>query len=231
MPGSIVATDLDGTLTRAETWRGLLAWLRVHRPSGAVRRFAWVRLPLVIAYRLGLYQKEAFRARWVRDLAGLLRGLDEADLAVAGEWVVEHHLWPARRTAVLDRVAGALTEARLADPGAQLVLTTATYQPVADAFARRIGADLALATPLELHQGIATGRVGSAVASGEQKAAGLRAHAAGALIVAAFGDTAEDIPFLRLAARAVAVSPDAGLRAAAAERGWEIVDDEGGSTT
>ncbi len=207
----------------------LSAWLRVHRPSCAVRRFAWVRLPLVIAYRLGLDQKEAFRARWVRDLAGLLRGLDESDLAVAGEWVVEHHLWPARRTAVLDLVAVALAEARLADPSAQLVLTTATYQPVADAFARRIGADLALATPLELRDGVATGRVGSAVASGEQKAAGLRAHAAGALIVAAFGDTAEDIPFLLLAARAIAVSPDTGLRAAAAERGWEIVDDGGGS--
>jgi phosphoserine phosphatase len=51
------------------------------------------------------------------------------------------------------------------------------------------------------------------------------ARAAGREIVAAFGDTAGDIPLLALARRAMAVAPDAILRRAAVERGCEILED------
>ena len=45
---AIVASDMDGTLTTAETWRGVHAWILAHRPSAAARRFVPLRLPAVL---------------------------------------------------------------------------------------------------------------------------------------------------------------------------------------
>ena len=219
----MIVSDMDGTLTTAETWRGVLAWALQYRPSAAARRFVSVRLPLVLLAKLGVISKERFRARWLSDQATLLRGASADDLAAIGEWVVEHHLWPARRTEGINAVAAALSVARAADPSTQLLLATGGYQQVGDAFARRIGAVVALGTPLELIEGRATGRLAAATQSGEQKAAAVRARAAGAPLLAAFGDTAADIPLLSLAQHAVAVAPDKQLRREALRRGWEIV--------
>ncbi|MEI6271522.1 MAG: haloacid dehalogenase-like hydrolase, partial [Chloroflexota bacterium] len=220
---AVIVSDMDGTLTTAETWRGVLAWTVLYRPSAAARRFVNIRLPLVLLAKLGVISKERFRARWLSDQATLLRGANADELAAMGEWVVEHHLWPARRIAGLNAVAAALDDARLTHPTAELLLATGGYQQVGDAFARRIGAVAALGTPLELFEGRATGRLAAATQSGEQKAAAVRARAAGAPLLAAFGDTAADIPLLSMAQRAVAVAPDTYLRREALRRGWEIV--------
>ena len=221
MSGAVIVSDMDGTLTTAETWRGVHDWAKANRPSSAAQRFVTVRLPLVILAKLGIINKERFRARWLSDLAALLRGATVDELNAMGEWVVEHYLWPARRTSGLTAVANAVASARTA--GAQLLLATGGYQQVGDAFARRIGAVAALGTPLEFVDGVATGQLAGATQSGEQKAAAVIRRAAGGEILAAFGDTAADIPLLTAARRAVAVAPDKQLREEAQRRGWEIV--------
>ena len=221
MSAAVIVSDMDGTLTSAETWRGVHDWVKAHRPSSAAQRFVTVRLPLVILAKLGIINKERFRARWLSDLARLLRGATVAELDAMGEWVVEHYLWPARRASGLNAVAEAVARAETA--GAQLLLATGGYQQVGEAFARRIGAAAALGTPLEFADGVATGQLAGETQSGEQKAAAVIRRAAGGVILAAFGDTAADIPLLAAARRAVAVAPDSELRAEAARRGWEIV--------
>ena len=221
MSTAVIVSDMDGTLTTAETWRGVLAWVMLNRPSAAAKRFVLIRLPLVLLAKLGIIGKEGFRARWLRDLAALLRGATVSELDAMGEWVVEHHLWPARREVGLRAVADAVKNPDAA--GAQLLLATGGYQQVGDAFARRLGAVSALGTPLEFRDGIATGQLASPTQSGEQKVAAVSRRAAGGAILAAFGDTAADIPLLTAARRAVAVAPDKQLRAEALRRGWEIV--------
>ncbi len=119
-----------------------------------------VRLPRVALAKAGLLDKEAFRARWMEDQARLLAGLPEGRLDEMGEWVVEHHLWPVRRQAAIDAVTAATAAARAAHPGARLILATGAYQPIGEAFARRIGADVALGTPLEVRDGVVTGELG-----------------------------------------------------------------------
>jgi len=223
MSNPVIVSDMDGTLTTAETWRGVLAWILQHRPSPAARRFVSLRLPLVAAAKISLISKERFRARWLSDQARLLRDARDSELAAMGEWVVEHHLWPARRTAGIDAVAAAFAAAQRSNPGTQLILATGGYQQVGDAFARRIGAVTALGTPLQFEGGVATGQLAAPTQSGEQKAAAVLARAAGGPILAAFGDTAADVPLLALAQRAVAVAPDSHLRREALRRGWEIV--------
>jgi phosphoserine phosphatase len=141
-----------------------------------------------------------------------------------GDWVTESYLWPARRQAAIDAVASAVAAARQTNAAARLVLATGAYQPVGDAFGRRIGADVVLGTPLVLREERATGKLGAQVQSGEAKAAAVRAIAGGGPVLAAFGDSVADIPLLRLATRGVAVAPDAALRREALARGWEILE-------
>ena len=214
---------MDGTLTTAETWRGVHQWIRANYPSSAASRFITVRLPLVFLARSGLMNKERFRARWLEDQTKLLRGLPADQLAGMGEWVVEHLLWPARRVAAVNAVQAAHATARATDPTTELVLATGGYQPIAAAFAKKLGATIALGTPFEVVDGIATGKLAAPTQSGEEKAAAVRAAAAGGAILAAFGDTAADIPLLRLAERPVVVAPDRALQRVALAEGWESI--------
>ncbi|MFM9165585.1 MAG: haloacid dehalogenase-like hydrolase, partial [Candidatus Limnocylindrus sp.] len=147
MTRPIVVSDMDGTLTTAETWRGVHQWIRANYASSAAKRFITVRLPLVFLARSGLMNKERFRARWLEDQTTLLRGLPETEFAAMGEWVVEHLLWPARRESAVAAVQAALAAARAVDSNAELVLATGGYQPIAAAFAKKLGASIALGTP------------------------------------------------------------------------------------
>lgn len=220
----IVVSDMDGTLATAETWRGVLAWIRDQYPSPAARRFVRARLHRIALAKTGLIDKETFRARWMEDQARLLRGLPETRLIAMADWVVDERLWPTRRQAALDALAVAVAAARKDHSGTRLVLATGAYQPLGEAFARRIGAEATIGTPLEVHDSIVTGLLAGPTASGEAKAAAVRDEAAGGEIVAAFGDTVADIPLLLLATRAVAVAPDSALRREAAARGWEVLE-------
>jgi phosphoserine phosphatase len=221
MTRPIVVSDMDGTLTTAETWRGVHQWIRANYPSAAASRFIAIRLPIVFLARSGLMNKERFRARWLEDQTKLLRGLRADQLAVMGEWVVEHLLWPARRVEAVTAVQAAHATARATNPATELVLATGGYQPIAAAFAKRLGATIALGTPFEVIDGVATGKLAAPTQSGEEKARAAQACAAGGRILAAFGDTAADIPLLKLAERAVAVAPDSALALEAAHVGWE----------
>jgi phosphoserine phosphatase len=220
----IIVSDMDGTLSTAETWRGVHAWILANHPTPAARRFLPLRLPMVALVRLGLRDREAFRARWQHDHARLLRGVPAAGLDEMGEWIVESSLWPARRQIAVDALAEAAREARRLDPATEVILASGAYEPIARAFARRVGADVALGTPLEIRDGVATGGLGNAVQSGAQKAAAVRAIAAAGEVLVAFGDTAADVPLLELARRPVAVAPDPPLRREARRRGWEILE-------
>lgn len=224
MTTPIVVSDMDGTLATADTWRGLHAWILANRPSRAARWFVRARLHRIALAKAGLIDVEAFKARWLEDQAALLRGLPAPTLDELAAWVVDEHLWPTRRQAALDALAAATEAARASHPGTRLVLATGAFQPVADAFARRVGADAALGTPVEVRDGKLTGRLLRPTQTGDAKAAAVLEAAAGGEVLAAFGDTVADVPMLRLAARAVAVAPDAGLRREAAARGWEILD-------
>jgi phosphoserine phosphatase len=214
---TVVVSDLEGTLTKGETWRGVAAWLAAHGRGWAYRRFVARRAPALVALRLGRVGRQDFRDAWIAGLCGCFRGLDVADVREMAEWVVDRELWPSRR-------AGLVTElATVVEGGGRVVLASGTYEPVLAAFARRIGAESA-GTPLEMVDGCATGRTSTAVATGERKAAAVRRLLDGVPPDRAFGDSVADVPMLELAREAVAVNPDRELAAVAAQRGWRIVD-------
>lgn len=219
----VVATDLEGTCTAGETWRGVGRWLSTHGRRGRYRRFFLPRVAAIPLVKLGLIERQAFRNRWIRDLVRLLDGLSAAEVTALAEEVVETELWPKRRIAVLAELA------RAAEGGARVVVATGTYEPVLAAFLARLpggpaGPVAGLGTPLEMRDGRITGRAAGPIGTGALKAARVRDFAAGARVVAAYGDSLADVPLLELADEAVAVAPDEELRPVALARGWRILD-------
>ncbi|ADD26905.1 HAD family hydrolase [Meiothermus ruber] len=215
---STIAADLEGTLTTGETWRGMAAWMQAHGRAAQYQWFFYRNLPGAVAARLGLQDKRAFQDRFMEGAAGLLAGLEQAELAAMSEWVVTNELWPKRRQDVLDELL------RLRQDGRRLVLCSATYQPILEAFARRMGAGVvALGTPLEVEGGVFSGRLRGPVRSGAHKAEHLRKFLDGEVLYRAYGDSLPDVPMLELAEEPVAVYPEPKLRALAVERNWRVI--------
>ncbi len=213
-----IAADLEGTLTTGETWRGMAAWMQAHGRAAQYQWFFYRNLPGAVAARLGLQDKRTFQDRFMEGAAGLLAGLGQAELAAVSEWVVTNELWPKRRMDVLDELL------RLRQDGRRLVLCSATYQPILEAFARRMGEGVvALGTPLEVEGGVFTGRLRGPVRSGAHKAEHLRKLLDGEVLYRAYGDSLPDLAMLELAEEPVAVYPEPKLRALAVERNWRVI--------
>jgi phosphoserine phosphatase len=223
---SLVAADLEGTCTSGETWRGVGRWLAAHGRRGRYRRFLAPRLAALPLVRLGAISRQAFRDRWIRDLARLLDGLTAGELEDLAREIVEDELWPQRRVSVVDALEAAASD------GARVVIASGTYQPVLAAFVARLasgpaGPVIGLGTPLGMEDGRTTGRLAGRVGTGSLKAERVSELAGGAPVRAAYGDSLADAPLLELAAEAIAVAPDRELRALAIARGWRILDEPG----
>jgi phosphoserine phosphatase len=224
----LVAADLEGTCTAGATWRGVGRWLAANGRRGRYRRFLAPRLAAIPLVRLGLISREAFRNRWIRDLARLLEGLTPDELETVARWVVDEELWPRRRRAVIAELEAA------AAAGTRVVVASGTYQPVLAAFVDRMaggpaGPVVGLGTPLELDGGRTTGRLAAPIGTGLRKSERVRALAGEAPLAVAYGDSLADLPLLEGAGEAVAVAPDSELRPLAVARGWRILDDPPGS--
>jgi HAD superfamily phosphoserine phosphatase-like hydrolase len=216
-PGDVVAADLEGTLTDGETWRALGRWMTTHGRRREYRAFLAPRLALLQLARAGLYDRQRFRDRWVRDVIARLAGLDEAAMDAVAAWIVEEELWPKRRAPMLAELAEA------SDGGARVVLVSGTYDPVLRAFAARVGAE-AVGTPLCFEDGRFTGRLAGPVNTGRVKVERLARRIGTATVGRAYGDSIADLALLEAAASAVAVTPDRALASIAAGRGWRVVD-------
>jgi phosphoserine phosphatase len=218
-----VVADLEGTCTAGETWRAVGAWLVAHDRRGRYRRFLLPRLLAIPLVRLGAITRQQFRDRWIRDLARLLDDLAAAELAAVAEEIVDEHLWPARRPAVIEELEAA------ALAGSRVILASGTYQPVLEAFAARLatgsaGPAVALGTPLELVGGRTTGRLAGTIGTGHRKADRVQRMAGARRLAAAYGDSLADVPLLELADDPIAVAPDADLRPIALARGWRVIE-------
>ncbi len=225
-PHHVVVADLEGTCTAGETWRGVGRWLVAHGRRGRYRRFLAPRLAALPLVRAGLVSRQAFRDRWIRDLARLLDGLTAAQVDALAAEVVEQELWPKRRSEVLAELEAA------AQAGALVAVASGAYEVVVAAFTARLrggplGPAVGIGTPLELRAGRTTGRLAGRVSTGQRKADRVRVLASGAPIAAAYGDLLADVPLLEMARAAVAVAPDPDLRALAVGRGWRILEAAG----
>lgn len=157
-----------------------------------------------------------------RKALAFIEGRSTAELIALGEEIYDEiiadKIWPGTRE---------LAQMHL-DAGQQVWLVTATPYELAVTIARRLGLTGALGTVAESVDGVFTGRLVGDLLHGTGKA-----HAVRSLAIreglnlrrcTAYSDSYNDVPMLSLVGTAVAINPDARLRALARERGWEIRD-------
>ncbi|MES0872919.1 HAD family hydrolase [Sinimarinibacterium thermocellulolyticum] len=111
--------------------------------------------------------------------------------------------------------------------GDTLLITTATNRFVVEPIAALLGVPHLLATEPEIVDGRYTGRLQGTPNFQTGKVARLRAwldeQRKPRGRITAYSDSHNDLPLLEMADRAVAVDPDPRLRAAAQERGWDVI--------
>jgi HAD superfamily hydrolase (TIGR01490 family) len=151
-----------------------------------------------------------------------IEGRSTAELTALGEEIYDE--------IIADKIfAGTRELAQMhLDAGQQVWLVTATPYELAVTIARRLGLTGALGTVAESVDGVFTGRLVGEILHGSGKA-----HAVRSLAIreglnlkrcTAYSDSYNDVPLLSIVGTAVAINPDARLRALARERGWEIRD-------
>jgi HAD superfamily phosphoserine phosphatase-like hydrolase len=213
----IVASDLEGTLTTGETWRGIRAHLKAVGRNPDFYGFFASQLPEFLGSKLGLLPKREFQNRWTARIVRLFAGMTEAEFAVVATWVAEHELLPKIRPNVL-KLLQAHQQA-----GARVILASGTYQPVLEVVAGRFGFE-ALGTRVEVQNGKLTGKVGE-ISVGAEKKRQLETTLHGQPLEFAYGDTMPDVPMLEMAQTALVVrGGDAMLEALATKKGWQLLE-------
>lgn len=218
----IAIYDLDRTITSLPTWTPFLLF--------ASRRLQPARLALLPAVAAGagwraLGGMDRNRLKQVMHRLLLGPAIPAARLAAVSDafadWIVDRHLRPG---------AGAQLAADRAE-GRRIVIASAAHRFYAEPIARRLGADVLLATEARRDR---AGRIlpdlDGANCYGDAKHAMITGwfartgFARAATHIRFYSDHASDRPTFDWVDEPVAVNPHAKLRRLASDRGWRIVD-------
>jgi HAD superfamily hydrolase (TIGR01490 family) len=191
-------------------------------------------------YQYGLIS----RSDAVRSVAGHLvfkiAGANHGQMEKVKEWVTALcRGWPVDR--VREIVARHLDELILPfvyaearaligahrDAGCDVIIVSTSGHEVVDPIARLLGADIVIATRMQVAAGCYTGQM-EFYAYGEAKATKVRELAAerGYRLedCYAYSDSATDLPLLQTVGHPHAVNPDRSLRRIARQRGWPVLE-------
>jgi phosphoserine phosphatase len=210
----IVVSDMMGTLTTGSPVLGLGDWVRHNQSRMQARLYMASIMPSYLIAKLGWIDWQ----KWGQDLMinslKMVREATPEKMKTVGEWAVEHNLWKKRREDVIARLMDHKSK------GAQIYIASSVVEPLIEPFANRIGAQT-IGTPVEYENGHV--RVAGELVTQERKIEQVLNRLGVDGVDFAYGDTWMDVPLLAHAERPVAVYPDEKLKAAALERGWEIL--------
>ncbi|MCW2581877.1 MAG: serB [Klenkia sp.] len=212
--------DCDNTMMMGASlfWfaRGLAA--RQYFTGRDVASFVWQQAKFRVAG-----SEQAIDLHTVRDNAlAFIAGKTVVEIVAAGEEIYDElmadRIWAGTRL---------LAQQHL-DAGQRVWLVTATPIELASIIAHRLGLTGALGTVSEVVDGAYTGRLVGELMHHEAKAQAVRALAEREGLdlsrCTAYSDSSNDLPMLSLVGTAVAVNPDAELKAVARSRGWVVKD-------
>ncbi|MCO1653527.1 HAD-IB family hydrolase [Pseudonocardia humida] len=204
--------DFDGTLIDGYS---LGAFARHHLRSGHVTPLDAGRM-LLLGMR-GVTTEEDFESFFVLGMRAWA-GRSEDELVELGE-----RLWRQGVAGALYPEAWRLVQAHRRAGHTIVLASSATRFQVAPA-AAALGVGHVLVTPVEVEDGLCTGRPGGPPLWRAGKAAAVRAfgaaHDLDLINSYAYSNGTEDVPFLATVGRARALNPEPGLAAAAAEKDW-----------
>jgi HAD superfamily hydrolase (TIGR01490 family) len=218
--------DIEGTLYTNPMGRGFIHYAASN--GRRLRAFVYYAslMPKYCLSKLNVTSKEALNRTAIARMPWLIQGYDLQQAETAFDWVANRFILPSGRDSVL----------KLWDHHRQfghlLVIASAGLAPCV----RRIGSHLHAAgtvgTEVLVRNGRYSGRVGSPVVVGREKAARtLRLVSQLEVEVDwpasyAYADSIHDLPFLEVVGHPVAVHPDRGLDRIARERGWQVIDSD-----
>ncbi len=215
---SIIAADLEGTLTAGQSWRGMRSYLEAHQYKRHFRHFYWSKLPALLRLKFGRQTMNDFKIEWMRGMLNLFAGFSRDEFADVAEWVVETELWPQRRRDVLAELHGEQKNGR------SILIVTGMFEPILTLFAEKAGGFDFIGTPIAYDGDLLTGKTAAPFNLGTKKVESLQPFIADNALYAAYGDTAPDIPMLKSSQNPVAVYPDDVLRKTAVSHNWRIMD-------
>ncbi len=155
-----------------------------------------------------------------RSALSVIAGHTVTELESLGEEIFDeamaHRIWPGTR---------AFAQMHL-DQGQRVWLVTAAPVEIARIIAQRLGLTGALGTVAEHHDGVYTGALVGELLHGPAKAEAVRSLAVREGLnlrrCAAYSDSFNDLPMLRLVGDPCAINPDGALRDYARRNGWRI---------
>ncbi len=210
----IVISDMMGTLTTGSPVLGIVDWVRHNQSRAQARWRMAAMMPGYLLAKGGLIDQQTWGQKLMIQSLGWVRDVTPDKFEQVSEWVVESNLWPKRREDIISRLV------EHARGGAQVYIASSVFEPIARAFAQKIGAN-AIGTPVSVENGRA--RVATALISSERKINEVLSRLKVTRVDYAYGDTAMDIPLLEHADHPIAVYPDRRLYDIARERGWQIL--------
>jgi len=202
----LVFFDLDGTISRRDTLFGYVAGF-VRRHPARVPRYLAV-LPALVGYALGIRDRGYLKGALLHAvMGGAFRGEIQA-------WTDEY-IAKLVAHGVFDDALVAIRKHR--DAGDHLVLMTATVDLYVPDLARALGFDTYLCSRVSWREDRLEGWLASPNMRDEEKASALRRMVAkfpGRRLVG-YGNSAPDLPHLKLVDHAVLVNASKSLRKAA----------------
>ena len=216
-PGAVALFDLDGTITRRDTYLAYLMGFLLRHPERLLRAAP---LPFaVLRHFAGQRDNTWLKATFLRAiLSGVPRHLLEAWTERFLDRVLASGLRPGSLTAIERHRAA----------GHRLVMVTASLDFYAEPLSRRLGFDAVLCTRAVYDaEGHVTGALDGDNCYGECKLRQVRSYLAETgpeLRVVCYSDHHADLPLLRFATEAVAVNPSRRLKSMALRQGFAIED-------
>jgi HAD superfamily hydrolase (TIGR01490 family) len=216
--------DIEGTLYTNPMGRGFIQYASSNgRRLQAFVYYASL-MPKYTLSRLNITSEETLNRMAIARMPWLIQGYDLQQAEAAFDWVANRFILPSGREGVL----------KLWDHHRQLghllVIASSGLAPCVQRIGSHLHAAGTVGTEVLVSNGRYSGRVGSPVVIGREKAARtLRLVAQLAVEVDwpasyAYADSIHDLPFLELVGHPVAVHPDRGLDRIARERGWQVID-------
>ena len=215
--------DIEGTLYTSPMGRGFLRYASANGRKLRALLYYGSLMPKYYLAKLNVASKEALNRTAIARMPLLIRGYDLRQADAAFDWVANSFILPSGRESILQlwehhRLLGHL-----------LVIASGGLAPCVQRIGSHLNAAATVGTEVLVKNGRYTGRVGSPVVIGREKAArtmrlvsqlGVDVDWAASY---AYADSIHDLPFLELVGRPAAVHPDRGLLYIAQERGWRVI--------
>ena len=215
--------DINGTLTTARVWEGLMAYFKDRNLRRWTYRAYWAyNTPIYILYKAGLISEESFRSPWAANLAWFYRGYSIEKVDEISEWVVTNYANDNWREDVRERLN------EHSKKGDIVVLVSGGGLPMLQRLAQELGVEHYVGTEYEIRDGLYTGRTVGTACIGENKVSLTRAYLGKQGFSIDFqssytyADSIADLDLLELVGNPIATYPDGELRRLAENREWMI---------